>query len=81
MENDHYWHGSPPTAEEHSVIGGLGGAVAEALGEGEPVAMERVGLADTFAETGPYGELMDEYGLGVEAIVSASERVMARKVK
>jgi len=73
--------GAVVTAEEHSVIGGLGGAVAEALVEGEPVPMERVGLADTFAETGPYGELMDEYGLGVEAIVSASERVMARKLK
>jgi len=65
--------GAVVTAEEHSVIGGLGGAVAEALVEGEPVPMERVGLADTFAETGPYGELMDEYG--------AAERVMARKLK
>lgn len=71
--------GALVTVEEHSVIGGLGGAVAEALVEGEPAPMERLGVADTFAESGPYGELMDKYGLSVEAIVSASERAMARK--
>ena len=71
--------GALVTVEEHSVIGGLGGAVAEALVEGEPVALERVGLADTFAESGPYGELMDKYGLSVDGIVAAAQRAMARK--
>ena len=69
------------TIEEHSVIGGLGGAVAEALVEGEPVPMERVGVADTFAESGPYSELMEKYGLSVEAIVTAAQRAIARKLK
>jgi transketolase len=71
--------GALVTVEEHSVIGGLGGAVAEALVEGEPVPMERVGLADTFAESGPYSELMDKYGLSVEAILAAGQRAVARK--
>ena len=71
--------GALVTVEEHSVIGGLGGAVAEALVEGEPVPMERVGLADTFAESGPYNELMDKYGLSIEAIVAAAQRAITRK--
>ncbi|UCC65006.1 MAG: transketolase family protein [Anaerolineae bacterium] len=73
--------GALVTVEEHSVIGGLGGAVAEALAESEPVPMERVGVADTFAESGPYSELMDKYGLGVEDIVAAAKRVVARKAR
>ena len=71
--------GALVTVEEHSVIGGLGGAVAEALVEDEPVPMERVGLADTFAESGPYNELMDKYGLGIEAIIAAAQRATTRK--
>ncbi len=54
------------TAEDHSIIGGLGGAVAEVLGENYPVAMLRIGLADTFAESGDPGELADKYGLTAE---------------
>jgi len=71
--------GALVTAEEHSIIGGLGGAVAEALVEGEPVPLERVGVADTFAESGPYSELMDKYGLSVDDIVAAVQRAIARK--
>jgi transketolase len=70
--------GAMVTVEEHSVIGGLGGAVAEALTAGEPVPLERVGVADTFAESGPYGALMEKYGLGVRGIVAAAERAVAR---
>jgi transketolase len=73
--------GALVTVEEHSVIGGLGGAVAEALVEGKPVPMERVGVADTFAESGPYSELMDKYGLSVDGIVAAAQRAIARKRK
>lgn len=69
------------TVEEHSVIGGLGGAVAEVLAECSPVPLERVGIADTFAESGPYAELMDKYGLSVVAIQDAARRVLARKRK
>ncbi len=72
--------GAIVTAEEHSVIGGLGGAVAEALGSGCPVPLERVGIADTFACTALTPELlMDAYGLAVEDIVAAARRALARK--
>ena len=71
--------GALVTAEEHSVVGGLGGAVAEVLVSGEPVPLERVGLADTFAECGPYEELMKKYGLTADAIVAAVERSITRK--
>lgn len=67
------------TAEEHSVIGGLGGAVAEALGELAPVPVVRVGIADRFAETGPYFDLLDRYGMGVSDIVAAAKRAIAMK--
>ena len=73
--------GALVTVEEHSVIGGLGGAVAEALIDSGPVSMERVGVADTFAESGPYGELMDKYGLSVDDIFNAAQRAVARKRK
>jgi transketolase len=71
--------GALVTVEEHSIIGGLGGAVAEALVAREPVPLERVGVADTFAESGPYGELLDKYGLGVGDIVAAAQRAVGRK--
>jgi transketolase len=72
--------GALVTAEEHSVIGGLGGAVAETLVQTRPVPLERVGIADTFAESGPYPDLLDKYGLSVAAIVDAVHRVLQRKV-
>ena len=67
------------TVEEHSIIGGLGGAVAECLAEQYPVPLERIGVNDTFAESGPYLDLLDKYGMSVEAIVAAAQRAMARK--
>ena len=71
--------GAIVTVEEHSIIGGLGGAVAEVLGGCHPVPLERVGIDDRFAETGPYDRLLDKYGLGVTDILEASKRVLARK--
>ena len=71
--------GALVTAEEHTVIGGLGGAVAECLAATCPVPLERVGIADTFAECGPYHELLDKYGMSVDAIVDAVRRVLQRK--
>jgi transketolase len=71
--------GAIVTVEEHSVVGGLGGAVAERLAETRPVPLERIGLADTFAETGPYDELLDKYGMSVDAIAAAARRAIARK--
>jgi transketolase len=71
--------GALVTAEEHTVIGGLGGAVAECLAATCPIPMERVGIADTFAECGPYDELLDKYGMRVDSIVDAVRRVLQRK--
>jgi transketolase len=72
--------GAVVTAEEHSVLGGLGSAVSEVLAGEIPVPVERVGIRDTFARTGPDPEsLMDAYGLGVGDIVLAAEKVLARK--
>ncbi len=53
------------TAEEHTIIGGLGGAVAEILGEHRPTLMKRLGLADTFGESGPNDALLEKYGISV----------------
>lgn len=71
--------GAVVTVEEHSVIGGLGGAVAECLAGACPTPLERVGVNDTFAESGPYPELLDKYGMSVGDIVAAVRRVLGRK--
>ena len=59
------------TAEDHQVNGGLGSAVAEVLVEHRPVPMKRIGLRDTFAESGPYLELLKKYGMDAAAIERA----------
>ena len=51
------------TEEEHSIIGGLGSAVAEVLSESVPVKVKRIGIQDTFGESGPATELVAKYGL------------------
>lgn len=56
------------TVEEHSVIGGLGGAVAEVLSEQCPVKMLRIGMNDVFGESGPAVQLLEKYGLDAEGI-------------
>lgn len=61
--------GKVVTVEEHSVIGGLGGAVAEVLSEKLPTPMRRVGLKDCFGTSGPFEELMEHFGLTAEHIV------------
>ena len=71
--------GAIVTAEEHSIIGGLGGAVAECLSQYSPVPLERVGVNDTFTESGPYSDLLEKYGMSVEAVVAAAQRAIARK--
>jgi transketolase len=71
--------GAIVTAEEHSVIGGLGSAVCEVLAEGHPVPVERVGLRDVFGQSGTAEELLLHYGLTAAHLVEAAERVMQRK--
>lgn len=56
------------TVEEHSVIGGLGGAVAELLSEKNPVPVMRIGIQDRFGESGPATELIEKYGLDAKGI-------------
>lgn len=56
------------TVEEHSVIGGLGSAVSEALSEKFPVPVHKIGIQDTFGESGPADELLKKYGLDAEGI-------------
>lgn len=67
------------TAENHNVIGGLGSAAAEALGERRPVPMERVGVKNSFGEVGPQDYLMDRFGLRAGEIRAAAHRVIERK--
>lgn len=71
--------GALVTAEEHSVIGGLGGAVAEVVVENCPVPMRRVGLPDKFGESGSPAELLEKYGLTAGDLVLAVKDVMALK--
>ena len=71
--------GAVVTAEEHSVIGGLGGAVAEVLAENNPVPIQFVGIKDTFGESGKPEELLVKYGLTPQDIVKAVKAVIARK--
>ncbi len=67
------------TAEEHQITGGLGGAVAEALGENCPVPLERVGMRDCFGESGPPDELLVKYGFTSKEIISAAHKAISRK--
>ena len=71
--------GAIVTCEEHSIIGGLGSAVAEVLAEQAPAPLERVGVKDTFGESGKPKELLAKYGLTADDVAAAARRVVARK--
>ncbi|MFI5040690.1 MAG: transketolase family protein [Acidimicrobiales bacterium] len=74
--------GAIVTAEEASVVGGLGGAVAEVLGANRPVPLRRVGVDDRYvSECGPYFELMDRHGMAVADIVAAATSAVAARNK
>ena len=60
-------------------MGGLGAAVAEVVTENKPVPVIRVGVNDSFGESGTPKELMAKYGLTAEHIVEAAKKAMARK--
>ena len=62
--------GKVVTVEEHSIIGGLGGAVCEALSEKCPVPVKRIGIRDCFGESGPAAELIHKYGIDAEGITA-----------
>jgi transketolase len=67
------------TSEEHTIIGGLGGAIAETLSDRYPVPVKRHGLADTFGESGPDDALLDKYGISVEKTAAAIRSLMANR--
>ena len=71
--------GAVVTAEEHNVIGGLGGAVCEALAELCPVPVVRVGVEDRFGMSGKVPELLAEYGLTKENIVAKAKKAVSLK--
>ena len=71
--------GAVVSAEEHSIIGGLGGAVAEALAETVPAPLERVGVADTFGRSGKVPPLLEYYGLTAAKIVEKAKAAIARR--
>ncbi len=56
------------TAEEHSIIGGLGSAVSEVVSENHPIIVKKVGMNDTFGESGTPNELLEKYGLTAKNI-------------
>lgn len=67
------------TAEEHSVIGGLGSAVAETVTESCPVPVVKIGVNDEYGHSGPAVDLLKEYGLSAENIVETVKKAMALK--
>jgi len=71
--------GAIATVEEHSILGGLGGAVAEVISRSAPVPLERIGIEDRFAESGQPNELLEKYGLSVEHIVSVVKQLISKK--
>lgn len=64
------------TAEEHSVIGGLGSAVAEVVVKNSPVKMAMVGQKDTYGESGKPNELKEKYGMTSDDIIDAVKHVI-----
>ena len=71
--------GAVVTVEEHNIIGGLGGAVAELLAEKLPLPLERVGIQDMYGESGKPEELIKKYHLDVKDVIVAVKKVVRRK--
>ena len=67
------------TAEDHSIIGGLGGAVAEHLISTQPVPLERVGVQDRFGESAQAEEMLEMMGLTAPDVAAAAHRAIGRK--
>ncbi len=67
------------TAEDHSIYGGLGSAVAEVLGEERPTRMRRIGWQDTYGESGPNDALLEKYGLSSRHVAEAAREMVKAK--
>ncbi len=66
------------TAEEHSIIGGLGGAVSEFLSENNPMPVKRIGFNDTFGCSGSGSKLLEYYGLDVDSVVETIKAALKK---
>ena len=71
--------GALVTAEDHSIIGGLGGAVAEYLASNKPCVLERVGVNDRFGESGQADEMLELLGLNAKYIAEAAKKAISRR--
>jgi len=71
--------GAVVTVEDHQVMGGLGGAIAETLAKYRPTPIEFIGLQDTFAESGKPSELLEKYKMDKKAIKAAVKKAIDRK--
>src|SRR5207244_9323981 len=69
------------TAEEHTVVHGIGSAIATAIAANHPVAMAYVGVQDVFGESGEADELLDKYWLVAVVLVDAAHGVMKRRAR
>lgn len=64
------------TAEEHSIIGGLGSAVTEVVSENAPIKVKRVGIKDVFGESGKADELVEKYGLTADNLIKEVKEII-----
>ncbi|MBI4276619.1 transketolase family protein [Candidatus Uhrbacteria bacterium] len=71
--------GAVVTVEEHQITGGLGGAICEVLAEAYPVPVVRVGMPDSFGESGAPDELLTKYGMKAKNIMSAARKAVSNK--
>ena len=71
--------GAIVTLENHNIIGGFGGAVAEVLVENYPIPMERIGIRDEYSESAPNNDLAEKHQLTAPYVVKAAKRAIARK--
>ena len=69
------------TVEDSSVIGGLGGSIAEVLSENYPIPIHRIGVRDAFGQTGNMEELATEYNMNTTDIINAVKKVIKKKRK
>jgi len=67
------------TAEEHQILGGLGGSVAQVLAQNNPCPIEFVGMEDSFGESGKPDQLLAKYKMDTKTIIAKAKAVMARK--
>ncbi|MFA5447059.1 MAG: transketolase C-terminal domain-containing protein [Sphaerochaeta sp.] len=73
--------GCAVTIEDHTIINGLGSAIAEVIAEKQPAHLVRLGLQDVYGESGHPEELLDAYGMSVTDIVNAAKRAVENKIR